>query len=76
MATITSTVQFNVLFGTVSDDGQTAIHVAGAVPRPDGGLGCMYTVLRGQQVVPSQVFSHPFFNEFVATGQVTIQNPN
>jgi hypothetical protein len=76
MAVINSTVSFNVLFGTVSDNGIEAIVVPGAVPRPDGMLGCMYQVLRGQQTVPWQVFAASFFEEFVATGQVTVIDPN
>ena len=41
-------------------------------PRQDGLQGSMYVVQRGQQTIPSQVFTNLFFQEFVATGQVTV----
>jgi hypothetical protein len=72
MAIISSKVSFNVLFGTVSDNGIDAIAVPGAVPRPDGQLGCLYRVVQGEQTVPPQVFNDIFFQKFVATGQVTV----
>jgi hypothetical protein len=72
MAIISSTVSFNVLFGTVSDNGIDAIAVPGAVPRPDGQLGCLYRVVQGEQTVPPQVFNDIFFQRFVSGGQVTV----
>jgi hypothetical protein len=74
MAVINSSVSFNVIFGT--PDGVDPIVVPGSVPRPDGLVGCMYRVVQGQQTIPWQVFTNSFFQEFVATGQVTIiSNP-
>lgn len=74
MPVVNSTVSFNVIFGTL--DGTTPIVVSGSVPRPDLMLGCMYTVHRGQQTIPLQVFTDLFFQKFVATGQVTVIDPN
>jgi hypothetical protein len=75
MAIISSTVSFNVLFGTVSDNGIDAIAVPGAVPRPDGQLGCMYRIVPGEQTVPPQVFSNLYFQTYVSGGRVTVISP-
>lgn len=70
MAVINSTVKFNIMFGT--QDGIDPIAVPGSVPRPDGLVGCMYTVQIGQQTVPNAVFTDLYFQKFVAGGQVTV----
>jgi hypothetical protein len=74
MAVINSTVSFNIIFGETAPG--YPIVVPGSEPRPDGLPGCMYKIVQGQQTVPSQVISDLFFQEFVATGQVTVIDPN
>jgi hypothetical protein len=46
--------------------------IAGALPRPDGRPGCMIAIRPGANMVPESVLEHPFFEKFVATGQVTV----
>jgi hypothetical protein len=74
MAVINSAVSFNVLFGTVSDNGIDPIVVPGSGPRPDGRPGCMITVRPGINLVPDELLEHHYLQTFIDAGAVTLSD--